>query len=355
MKSRLVASSQDMITTNAVANSATTLLPSGAILIVTRSGILARTVPLARTTREVAINQDIKALLPGPKVTAEYLHYFLESEEAALLGHVSRGATVHRLETGVIRNLPISLPPLDEQRRIVVVLDAAFADLATATAGTVVTRQSLRKAFNGHLEQTFLKLQHMVPTASIANLCHTTSGGTPLRSQADYFANGKIPWLMSSEVGAREIHSSSKFITEAGLKASSAKLVPPDCVLVAMYGATAGEVGILRFASTTNQAVCAIHPTINLSPEYLYYSLLEQQSSLKQSATGNAQPNISQEKIRALLLPVPPSDQQTLIANSLWALEDEFQAIDDGLSERVSLLGELKQSLLHRAFTGQLT
>jgi type I restriction enzyme S subunit len=80
-----------------------------------------------------------------------------------------------------------------------------------------------------------------------------------------------------------------------------------------MYGATAGEVGILRFQAATNQAVCAVLPSDNFVPEFLYYFLLAQQKTLIATATGNAQPNISQAKIRAIRIPMIPQDEQLRI------------------------------------------
>ena len=87
----------------------------------------------------------------------------------------------------------------------------------------------------------------------IGDVLKTTAGGTPLKANKEYYEGGKIPWLLSGEVGQKEIFSSSKFITQAGLDNSSAKIYPPNSVLVAMYGATAGEVGILRFKASSNQ------------------------------------------------------------------------------------------------------
>jgi len=86
-------------------------------------------------------------------------------------------------------------------------------------------------------------------------VCETTSGGTPLKSKSEYYENGTVPWLKSGEVDQGLIYKSEEKITEAGLKNSSAKMFPKDTVLVAMYGATAGKVGLLKFEASTKPFV----------------------------------------------------------------------------------------------------
>ena len=150
---------------------------------------------------------------------------------------------------------------------------------------------------------------------ALGDVCVTSSGGTPLKLDSANYEGGTIPWLMSGEVGKRDVVAATKFITNKGLANSSAKLFPPSSVLVAMYGATAGEVGILRFQAATNQAVCGILPDEKFTPEFLYYFLLAHQQELVSTATGNAQPNISQAKIRALQIPtIPTKEQERLVS-----------------------------------------
>jgi len=157
----------------------------------------------------------------------------------------------------------------------------------------------------------------------IGNIFETTSGGTPLRSNKNYYLNGKIPWLKSGEVSKGEIYKSEEFITELGLKESSAKVLPANTVLVAMYGATAGQVGLLKIESTTNQAICGILPNEKVIPKYLYWILKSQYKKLLYLSIGGAQPNISQNIIKNLKIPFPPIEIQQEIANEL----DSYQKI----------------------------
>lgn len=145
----------------------------------------------------------------------------------------------------------------------------------------------------------------------------TSAGGTPLRSRSEYFDGGTIPWLMSGEVGKREVHSAANYLTDKGLTNSSARMLPVDTVLVAMYGATAGQVGVLKFPACTNQAVCGIHPHEEFDPGFVYYAFLVQQPQLIASAIGNAQPNLSQIKLRKVRIPAPPLPEQQRIVRIL--------------------------------------
>ncbi|TVT68834.1 MAG: restriction endonuclease subunit M [Pseudomonas sp.] len=151
----------------------------------------------------------------------------------------------------------------------------------------------------------------------LAEVCKTAAGGTPLKSNKEFYEGGKIPWLQSGEVSQGEISAAKTFITELGLKKSSAKLFPANTVLVAMYGATAGQVGILRFESATNQAVCGILPNKTFIPEFLYYLLLSRKRELVAQAVGNAQPNISQQKIRDMYVPLVTISEQRRIVSIL--------------------------------------
>ena len=151
----------------------------------------------------------------------------------------------------------------------------------------------------------------------LGEVCSTGSGGTPLKEKKEYYEGGTIPWLMSGEVSQGEVREATRFITQKGLDNSAAKIFPQDTVLVAMYGATAGQVGILRFEAATNQAVCGILPSKYFVPEFLFYLLLSKKEELVAQATGNAQPNISQIKIKNTSVPILPLPEQQRIVGIL--------------------------------------
>lgn len=165
----------------------------------------------------------------------------------------------------------------------------------------------------------------------LGDICDTTAGGTPLKSNEEFYIPAEIPWINSGEVRNGEIFKASKYISKLGLKKSSAKLIPANSVLVAMYGATAGQVGLLRFEAATNQAVCSILPNDKFNPKFLYYILSSKTKSLIQMSVGGAQPNISQGIIKNLQIPLPPLEVQEEIAKEL----DGYQAVIDGAQKVV--------------------
>ena len=184
----------------------------------------------------------------------------------------------------------------------------------------------------------------------LGDVCETGAGGTPLKIHKDYYEGGTIPWLMSGEVSQGEIFEARNFISEKGLKNSSAKLFPINTVLVAMYGATAGQVGILKFQACTNQAVCGILPNSKTIPEYLFYCFLSKKEELAAQAVGGAQPNISQIKIRNTRIPLPPlPEQQRIVA----ILDEAFAAIAKAKSnaeQNLKNAKELFESYLQNVF-----
>lgn len=139
----------------------------------------------------------------------------------------------------------------------------------------------------------------------------TTSGGTPLKSKEEYYKNGNIPWMTSGEVNQGLIYNVENKITEEGLKNSSAKIFPVNTVVVAMYGATAGQVGLLKIETSTNQAVCGLLPDDSkFDPNFLYYSVMKKKKWMISQCVGGAQPNISQTIIKNMKIVKPPIEKQ---------------------------------------------
>jgi type I restriction enzyme S subunit len=184
----------------------------------------------------------------------------------------------------------------------------------------------------------------------LGDACQTGAGGTPLSSKKEYYDNGTIPWLVSGEVAQGQITSSANFITELGLENSSARIFPENTVLVAMYGATAGQVGILRFEAATNQAVCGILPNSKFLPEFLYYVLLSKKSELIAQAAGNAQPNISQIKVRNTTIPLPPLSEQQRVVQILDEVFERLTTATANAEKNLKNARELFQSYLNSIF-----
>lgn len=203
------------------------------------------------------------------------------------------------------------------------------------TLGLVVAKQRVAENgehnLSGERYREISTKHHVYPLVKVSDVCSTSSGGTPKSGYAPFYEGGTIPWLRSGEVAQGEIFQSEMFITEAGLANSSAKVFQPDTVLVAMYGATAGEVGILRFEAATNQAVCGISTSERIIPHFLYRLLKANKPALIRLAGGGAQPNISQKIIRDFSFPLPPLSVQEEIVAEI----ESYQKIIDGARQVV--------------------
>ena len=151
------------------------------------------------------------------------------------------------------------------------------------------------------------------------------SGLTPNKSRYDYYLNGNINWLKTGDLNDEYITEIPQKITELALKETSVKIKPIGSLLIAMYGATIGKLGILKIPATTNQACCACVAFSGIEIKYLFYYLLAERDNLKKRGAGAAQPNISREKIIAYLFPLPPLAEQKRIVNKV---EELMQFVD---------------------------
>ena len=162
---------------------------------------------------------------------------------------------------------------------------------------------------------------------SVEDICvRVTSGGTPSRRGPAYYAGGTWPWVKTQELQDKWIDDTEEHITEEAVASSSAKVLPAHTVLVAMYGATVGQLGILRRPMTCNQACSAliVNPA-EADYRFLYFQLLQVRSQLKSLATGAAQQNLSGVLIKSLRLPFPPVEEQRAIAHMLGTLDDKIE------------------------------
>ena len=164
------------------------------------------------------------------------------------------------------------------------------------------------------------------PVVLLGDEIKTTSGGTPSRKKDEYYTGGDIPWLTSGEVNLGFIDSTQNFITQKGLDNSSAKWVPENSVVIAMYGATAGKVGVVRIPVTTNQAVCTLLPNPEFDTLYLYYACKANEEWMLSKCAGAAQPNISQTIIKEMPILKPPIENQKNFA-TLVKQSDKSKAV----------------------------
>ncbi|MGC6326934.1 restriction endonuclease subunit S [Pasteurella multocida] len=154
------------------------------------------------------------------------------------------------------------------------------------------------------------------------------SGSTPDRNEPLYYFNGTIPWLKTGDLNDGVIKNIPEKITELALQKTSVKLNPIGSVLIAMYGATIGKLGILNIEATTNQACCACIPHQEILNTYLFYYLMAQKSEFQKKSEGSGQPNISKEKIINFLFALPPYNEQKRIVEKIEELFSHLQKLE---------------------------
>lgn len=173
------------------------------------------------------------------------------------------------------------------------------------------------------------------------------SGSTPSRNNSSFY-NGSIPWVKSGEVKQGLIRFTSETITELALQKCSLDINPKGSVLIAMYGANIGEVGVLEINATTNQAVCACNTYSLISNKYLFYLLLSLKQNFINQGAGAAQPNISREKIINTVVPLPAQEEQNRIVEKVEELMNLCDLLEKQRDSKNDLLTKINSSAINK-------
>jgi type I restriction enzyme M protein len=329
------------------------LNPNGRAGIVVPNGIVATSQTAYKQLRKMLVQDSLIAVISlpagvfqpysGVKTSVLILDKRLakKSQHILFLKVENDGFDLGAQRREIDKNdLPLALQTLEAYKNNLVKLNdneaSDFEDLPSLATlvekETVLSNKDIvltaERYFEKQLSQTEFEI------IKIGDVFKTSSGGTPLRSNMEYYENGSIPWLKSGEVAQGYIYQAEEFITEEGLKNSSAKLFPVNSVLVAMYGATAGQVGILKFEATTNQAVCAIYPNEKAIPEYLYWILKQQTQTFVALSGGGGQPNISQQIIKDFEIPLPPLEIQEQIVAEIEGYQKEIEELKAQIKQK---------------------
>lgn len=252
------------------------------------------------------------------EIDLKFIYYYIKSN-SNILENGFHGAGLKHISSNYINNIKVPLISLEKQKQIVSQLEK-LEKLKEKKEQNIQRCDELIKSIFYDMFGDPVKNEKNWPKYKIEELCDTNSGGTPNRSKKEYY-NGDIPWIKSGELNQGYIYSAEEYISKLGLDNSSAKLIPNNTVLLAMYGATAGKVGFLKITAATNQAICAISPKRDLNKIYLYFYLKTLEKQFINSSIGGGQPNISQKIIKRTDILVPPIDIQTKFGKKLQLIE----------------------------------
>ena len=295
-------------------------------------------------------------------ILKDFLYYYFIVIRGRLVNQAN-GSVFKNLKTDIVRNFDINLPDLETQEKIVKILSQIDKKIET-TIKINKNLEELAKAIYRHHFIDFKPYalgglmkhssQGMIPkdwsVQSIEEFVDDMkNGGTPKRGESDYWDNGTVPWLKTGEINNNIIIKSEEHITELGLKNSSAKLLPINSIIMALYGkGTAARIGLLKFEATTNQACCAMICNDFNKTLFLYLFLLFNQKEIENLASGSVQQNLSKDLIANLELVVPPIE----IIDNL-PFKEIFDTIANNYFE-IEYLINLRDTLLPKLMSGEI-
>jgi type I restriction enzyme S subunit len=294
---------------------------------------------------------------PDKTISKEWLYYYLSRETFRAEGaaHMSGAVGHKRVSKDFIESYPIPVPTLPEQLRIVGILDEAVESIAIAKANTEKNLQNARALFEGHLQSVFSSRGKGWVDTVLEDVCGFQNG---FAFKSSSFKPSGCPILRISNIqGGRVDTYGLVFFDPRDYRENldRYRIVGGD-LLIAMSGATTGKIGFNTTSDTfyLNQRVGKFEPGKKLNKRFLYYFLSTKVEENLSISAGSAQPNLSTEQIKNFTLPLPSLAEQTQIVASLDILREEMQHLAMIYEQKVGTFEELKKTLLHQAFNGQL-
>lgn len=341
---------------------------SGSILLSVRAPVG----DLNFVNMDICIGRGLAAINANNK-NNRFLYYALKYNISSLI-QASSGTTFSSVNRHDIENLSLIIPKSELEQNIIsktlwdidqkIALNNQINEELEAMAKTLYDYWFVQFDFPDENGKPYKssggkmvyndQLKREIPEGwgveKVSEIAKTGSGGTPKSTTAEYYSNGTIPWVNSGELNKSIIISTTNYITEFGLKNSSAKLFPADSILIAMYGATAGKVSFLAFESSTNQAICAVTLDDNRLKYYFKFFIEDLYSHLVTLSSGSARDNLSQELIRNLLMTIP---DERVVENFFNLVDSYFLQITNNLKQNQELT-QLRDWLLPMLMNGQV-
>ena len=295
---------------------------------------------------------DAFSIKPNIEVlNTRYTYHFLLQNQGKIY-NLKKGSGVPHVYPKDLALLTIPILPLETQQKIVKILDK-FTELEA----TLEAELALRKRQYQYYRDFLLDFDNQIGGAiadgykgrlkdvvwkTLGEVCKKIySGGTPKTGQSEYWENGTIPWMSSGEVNLGTIYATEKFISDAGLKNSSAKFVPENSIVMALagQGKTRGKVARTRISLTTNQSLAALVFNTNMvNPDYAYHFLNTQYEKLREISSGEGvRGGLNLQMISNYKIPIPPLPEQEKIVAILDKFDTLTHSISEGLPHEIAL------------------
>lgn len=307
------------------------------------NSVVGKVVRIPEVLNDSLLNQNIVKIIPKETLDKSFLFYLLKNN--AFKGYIIKTAQGAANQASItlesIKAFKFFYKDKSTQRKIASIL-SAYDDLIENNLKRIKLLEE--KAFVSY------KLLDKVEKYKLTELYETSSGGTPSRTNAEYFT-GEINWFKSKELADSILLESEEKITEGAVDKSSAKLFPTGSVIMAMYGATIGKLGLLSMPSTTNQACCAIIEKDEIKSKfYILNWLLENREYVLSFRMGAAQENISQQVIKNLFVSIP---KESNLKGFNAEMNPIYQLIKN-LHQQNTKLREARDILLPKLMSGQI-
>jgi len=406
MKFDEITRSEDLISQSALAEGRVSLLPAGSVLVVTRSGILSHTLPVAVTKLPVTINQDIKALTLNTGVSAKYVAHALRGSSQRILRQCAKhGTTVASVDTNALLDFEIPMVGFSEQEAVVAELEKQFSRLDEAVANLQRVKANLKRykaavlkaAVEGRLVETEAsiarregrsyetgeqllqrvlevrrakwvgrgKFKEPAPFALIfddeppegwacatySQLGDVTTGFTPPTGDAANFG-GVTPFFKPTDLDAGDnVHIAREYLTEAGLE--KGRKLPAGSVLVTCIGATIGKTGLAAVDCATNQQINSVSPVADcVDGRYLFWwtSSPKGQEQIVDNASATTLPILNKSKFEALPIALPPSAEQIRIVAEVDRHLSIVREVEAEVETNLKRAQALRRATLAKAF-----
>lgn len=351
---------ESYISKDGLDNSSAKMIPQNSVIVAmygqgdTAGRVAINKIPL--TTNQACCN----LIIDETKAYYEFVYYQLVTLYEKMVS-LKNGGAQPNLNAAIIKSIEIKLPPLKTQRYI--------ADILSSYDNLIENNQKqiklLEEAAQRLYKEWFVDLRFPgyentkivdgVPEGwqyeKLGDLVKTTSGGTPSRRKSEYYVNGNIRWIKTKELNDRFIFETEEHITEDAVKNSSAKVLPEGALIVAMYGATIGKIGITAAEMACNQACCAfISFDDMISKEYLYCWLMDNREYLVSQGKGAAQSNLSQEMIRNFSLLCPDKKVIKNFTEIVTTMLENKRVLEN----KILMLSKARDDLLPKLMSGEV-
>lgn len=349
LKRPRIGESIDCITDLAVTECAT-VVPRGTLVILVRGMTLLKDVPVALTTRDLAINQDIKGLVPADVVDPEFLLCVLTAKRSQLMRFVDRaGHGTGKLDTTRLLSLPVRLPALAEQR-FVAGVGQRFDAVVSSVRRVLEAKRRLKRAL---LQQLLTgKGRAKARVVALADVVRLRSGNTPSKARPDYW-DGNFPWISAKDLKRPRIGESIDSITSLAVK-ESATVVPPGTVVILVRGMMLLKdvpVAVTTRELAINQDIKGLEPSADIDSGFLLCLLAAKRSQLMGfvNRAGHGTGKLDTDRLLSLPLHLPPLAEQRNIAGAVELLDHEITLLD----RQLTAYRQLKRGLMQKLLTGE--